>query len=166
MKMEYLQSVKHEDRDWLIKVRQSFKNIFSSARIRWPEKPGRMHGVFRSPLKNCKSAVTRLSLAWRGSCRRRWRWLRPPTAASGRRAWWRSAPWSEDEAPAARLRSADMAEKKKHGWSTTEDKHWGWLHTLVWSGRDTVRVKVILSIIVRHHSVCSTESHMQEHSRT
>lgn len=65
-------------------------------------------------LKNCKPGVTHLSQAWRGSCQRRWRWLKPLTVASGRRAWWRSAPWSEDEAPAVRLPSADTAEKKKN----------------------------------------------------
>lgn len=64
-------------------------------------------------LQKCELGVTHQSQAWRGSCQRRWRWLKPPTAASGRRAWWRSAPWSEDEAPVARLLPADTAEEKR-----------------------------------------------------
>lgn len=77
----------------------------------WPK--AKKHAVFYAP-RNYKPGVTHLSRAWRGSCQRRWRWLKPPTAASGRRASWRSAPWREDEAPAVRLPPAATAQRGKN----------------------------------------------------
>lgn len=60
-------------------------------------------------------SVTHLSLAWRGNCQRKWRWLKPLTAASGTKAWWRSAPWTEDAALAVRLLAASRARGEKKG---------------------------------------------------
>lgn len=58
-------------------------------------------------------SVTRLSLAWRGNCQRKPRWLTPRTGASGRKAWWRSAPWMGDVALAARPLAASRAHRER-----------------------------------------------------